>query len=88
VDAARCFEEGVVTTPAEADVGSILGIGFPAWTGGALSYIDTIGVANFVAGCNELARRHGKRFRPGRDLKARAAASRPFHPSPRDGQAA
>ena len=88
VDAARCFEEGVVTTPAEADVGSILGIGFPAWTGGALSFIDSAGVANFVAGCNELARRHGKRFRPGRDLKARAAANRPFHPSPRDGQAA
>ena len=54
----------------------------------ALSFIDSAGVANFVAGCNELARRHGKRFRPGRDLKARAAANRPFHPSPRDGQAA
>jgi len=75
LEAARCFEEGVVTTQAEADVGSILGIGFPAWTGGTLSYIDTVGPVTFVAQCEQFARRHGKRFRVPDSLKVRATAS-------------
>jgi 3-hydroxyacyl-CoA dehydrogenase/enoyl-CoA hydratase/3-hydroxybutyryl-CoA epimerase len=88
LEAARCFEEGVVTTPAEADIGSILGIGFPAWTGGALSYIDTLGVATFVADCERLARACGKRFKVPRGLKARAASATPFHAAPASGNAA
>ena len=47
------FEANVVTTAAEADVGSILGVGLPAWTGGALSYIDTLSAARLVADCKE-----------------------------------
>ena len=82
LEAARCMEEGVVTTPAEADLGSILGWGFPAWTGGVLSYIDTIGVREFVADCERLAKRHGPRFRPSRWLRARAAAGETFHAAP------
>jgi 3-hydroxyacyl-CoA dehydrogenase/enoyl-CoA hydratase/3-hydroxybutyryl-CoA epimerase len=88
LEAARCFEEGVVMTAAEADVGSILGIGFPAWTGGTLSYIDTLGVARFVSECEKLARTAGKRFKPPRGLKARAVADNPFHPRPASGDAA
>ncbi len=49
LEAARTVEEGIVTDPREADVGSILGFGFAPYTGGALSYIDGMGVANFVA---------------------------------------
>lgn len=45
----RCLEEGIVDTAAEADMGLIFGIGFPPFRGGALRYVDTIGVANFVA---------------------------------------
>ena len=82
LEAARCMEEGVVTTPAEADLGSILGWGFPAWSGGVLSYIDTIGVREFVADCDRLAKRHGRRFRPSRWLRARAAAGETFHAAP------
>jgi 3-hydroxyacyl-CoA dehydrogenase/enoyl-CoA hydratase/3-hydroxybutyryl-CoA epimerase len=82
LEAARCMEEGVVTTAAEADLGSILGWGFPAWTGGALSYIDTIGVRKFVADCDRLAKRHGRRFKPSRWLRARAAAGEAFHAAP------
>ncbi len=74
VEAARCFEEAVVTTAAEADVGSILGIGFPAWTGGTLSFIDTLGPAVFVAQCEQLACRHGKRFRAPPGLIARGSS--------------
>ena len=79
LEAARAFEEGIVTTAAEADVGSILGIGFPAWTGGTLSYIDTIGVAAFVKECEALGRSVGARFKPPRGLKARAKANQSFH---------
>ena len=79
LEAARAFEEGVVTTAGEADIGSIFGIGFPAWTGGALSFIDTVGIGPFVAECERLARRYGKRFKPSRWLKARAAAGQSFY---------
>jgi 3-hydroxyacyl-CoA dehydrogenase / enoyl-CoA hydratase / 3-hydroxybutyryl-CoA epimerase len=80
LEAARCFEEGVVTSVAEADLGSILGWGFPAYTGGTLSFIDTLGPARFVDDCRKLARRHGARFRPSRGLLQRASAGETFHP--------
>jgi 3-hydroxyacyl-CoA dehydrogenase/enoyl-CoA hydratase/3-hydroxybutyryl-CoA epimerase len=81
LETARCMEEGVVTTAAEADLGSILGWGFPAWTGGTLSYIDTIGIRNFVAECDRLAKRYGKRFKPSKWLRERAERNEPFHPA-------
>jgi 3-hydroxyacyl-CoA dehydrogenase/enoyl-CoA hydratase/3-hydroxybutyryl-CoA epimerase len=85
LEAARCMEEGVVSTAAEADLGSILGWGFPAWTGGTLSYIDTIGIREFVTQCERLARRHGKRFKPSKWLRDRAGRGEGFYtpqPSP------
>jgi 3-hydroxyacyl-CoA dehydrogenase/enoyl-CoA hydratase/3-hydroxybutyryl-CoA epimerase len=83
LETARCMEEGVVTTAAEADLGSILGWGFPAWTGGTLSYIDTVGIRHFVAECDRLAKRYGKRFKPSKWLRERAERNEPFHPSAR-----
>ena len=82
LESARCVEEGVITHAADADIGSIFGIGYPAWTGGALSYIDTVGADAFVKTCARLAKRHGKRFRPSRWLKRRAEAGETFHPVP------
>jgi 3-hydroxyacyl-CoA dehydrogenase/enoyl-CoA hydratase/3-hydroxybutyryl-CoA epimerase len=79
LEAARCMEEGVVTTAAEADLGSILGWGYPAWTGGTLSYIDTMGIGAFVAECDRLAKRYGKRFKPSKWLRARAERNELFH---------
>jgi 3-hydroxyacyl-CoA dehydrogenase/enoyl-CoA hydratase/3-hydroxybutyryl-CoA epimerase len=81
LETTRCMEEGVVTTAAEADLGSILGWGFPAWTGGTLSYIDTIGIRPFVAECDRLAKRYGKRFKPSKWLRERAERDEPFHPA-------
>jgi 3-hydroxyacyl-CoA dehydrogenase/enoyl-CoA hydratase/3-hydroxybutyryl-CoA epimerase len=86
LEAARCMEEGVVTTAAEADLGSILGWGFPAWTGGTLSYIDTIGIVAFVAECDRLAKRHGKRFKPSKWLRERAERGEAFHPAAAGGE--
>jgi len=81
LETARCMEEGVVTTAAEADLGSILGWGFPAWTGGTLSYVDTVGIRHFVAECDRLAKRYGKRFKPSKWLRERAERNEPFHPA-------
>src|SRR5690606_17687569 len=48
VEVVRCYEEGVVTTPEDADIGAVFGWGFAPHTGGPLSMIDTIGLENFV----------------------------------------
>lgn len=79
LETARCFEEGVLTHAADADLGSILGIGYPAWTGGALSYIETVGLSAFVDRCEELAGKCGARFQPSAWLRGRAAAGTLFH---------
>jgi 3-hydroxyacyl-CoA dehydrogenase/enoyl-CoA hydratase/3-hydroxybutyryl-CoA epimerase len=68
LETARCFEEGVLTDVREADVGSILGFGFAPFTGGTLSYIDMMGVQDFVALCRTLQGKHGSRFAPGKLL--------------------
>ncbi len=79
VEAARCFEEGLITDPREADVGSILGWGFAPWTGGPASYIDGIGVAKFVAECDALAAKFGPRFTPPQLLRDMAAKGETFY---------
>lgn len=79
VEAARCLEEGVLTHPADGDLGSILGWGFPSWTGGVLSLIDTVGPARFVEECARLADRHGPRFLVPRSLIEMAHAGKTYH---------
>ncbi len=64
VEAARTFEEGVVTDVREADVGSILGWGFAPYSGGTLSYIDMMGTKKFVALCERFEKKYGPRFKP------------------------
>jgi 3-hydroxyacyl-CoA dehydrogenase/enoyl-CoA hydratase/3-hydroxybutyryl-CoA epimerase len=72
LETARCLEEGVVMDPADADLGSVLGWGFPAWAGGTASLVDTIGVAEFVAECDRMAETFGERFRAPDWLRGRA----------------
>jgi 3-hydroxyacyl-CoA dehydrogenase / enoyl-CoA hydratase / 3-hydroxybutyryl-CoA epimerase len=79
LEAARCFEEGVVTDPRDADVGSILGWGFAPYTGGTLSMIDTAGAKAFVERCKMLAARHGARFAPNKLLIDMAAKGETFY---------
>jgi 3-hydroxyacyl-CoA dehydrogenase/enoyl-CoA hydratase/3-hydroxybutyryl-CoA epimerase len=81
LEAARCVEDGVITDPADADIGAILGTGFPQWTGGPLSLIDTVGLSAFVEQCERFAERHGERFRPSPWLKAKAVCGERFYPS-------
>ena len=81
LETARCFEEGVLRSAHEADLGSILGWGFPAYTGGTLSFIDTVGPARFVAECKRLAKLYGERFKPTKGLLARAQTGEGFYAS-------
>jgi len=79
LETARCFEEGVLTHPEDADIGSIFGWGFPPYTGGSLSYIDTMGIREFVSECDRMADAYGKRFTVSQWLRERAEANQPFH---------
>jgi len=72
LEAARCLEEGVLTHPADADVGAVLAWGFPTWTGGPLSLIETVGIREFVATCDEYAATVGPRFAPSNALRDKA----------------
>jgi len=73
------MEEGIVTDPREADVGSILAFGFAPYTGGALSYIDGMGAQTFVEMTKRLQRKYGKQFKPPRLLLDMAANGETFY---------
>jgi 3-hydroxyacyl-CoA dehydrogenase/enoyl-CoA hydratase/3-hydroxybutyryl-CoA epimerase len=88
LEAARTVEEGVITDPREADVGSILGFGFAPFTGGALSYIDFMGAKTFVELCRKLQARHGERFAPPRILLDMAASGETFYGRAKEKKAA
>jgi len=72
LETVRCLEEGVLIHPADADVGALLAWGFPSWTGGPLSLIETVGVRRFVATCDELVGTAGPRFTPSDALRDKA----------------
>jgi 3-hydroxyacyl-CoA dehydrogenase/enoyl-CoA hydratase/3-hydroxybutyryl-CoA epimerase len=85
VETAKCFEEGVIESAAAANIGSIMGIGFPPMTGGAAQFMQgyesasgEIGLAAFVARADELADRYGERFRPTAYLRELAGSGGSF----------
>ncbi|MFJ3705967.1 MULTISPECIES: 3-hydroxyacyl-CoA dehydrogenase NAD-binding domain-containing protein [Streptomyces] len=81
LDSVRCLEENVLMTVADANIGSIMGIGFPAWTGGVLQYINGYegGLPGFVARARQLAERYGDRFLPSAYLVEKAGKGETFH---------
>jgi 3-hydroxyacyl-CoA dehydrogenase / enoyl-CoA hydratase / 3-hydroxybutyryl-CoA epimerase len=87
LETVKCLDEGVLETVSDANIGSILGIGFPAWTGGVLQYIngytpagakEATGLPGFVARANELAAKYGERFTPPASLVAKAEAGETY----------
>jgi 3-hydroxyacyl-CoA dehydrogenase/enoyl-CoA hydratase/3-hydroxybutyryl-CoA epimerase len=78
IETARCLEEGVLTTVHDANIGSIYGIGFPAWTGGALQFINSCGPAQFVARADALAATYGARFTVPQLVRERAKNKQQF----------
>jgi 3-hydroxyacyl-CoA dehydrogenase/enoyl-CoA hydratase/3-hydroxybutyryl-CoA epimerase len=79
LEAARCMEEGIVTDPREADVGSILGFGYAPYSGGAISFIDGMGLKAFVARAKELKAKYGPLFEPGEKLAEMAERGETFY---------
>ena len=75
------MEENVVTDPREADVGSILGFGFAPYSGGALSFVDGMGLKTFVARAKELAAKYGSQFEPSDKLVRMAERGETFYGS-------
>nr|WP_314559946.1 3-hydroxyacyl-CoA dehydrogenase NAD-binding domain-containing protein [uncultured Pseudomonas sp.] len=73
IETVRCVEEGVLMSTADANVGSIFGIGFAAWSGGALQFINQYGLNDFVARARYLAEQYGDRFTPPALLLEKAA---------------
>jgi 3-hydroxyacyl-CoA dehydrogenase / enoyl-CoA hydratase / 3-hydroxybutyryl-CoA epimerase len=80
LETVRCFDEGVITSVPDANIGSIMGIGFPPWTGGVMQFINGYpgGPAGFIARATELADRYGDRFAVPASLIAKTAAGEPF----------
>ncbi|MFD5945342.1 3-hydroxyacyl-CoA dehydrogenase NAD-binding domain-containing protein [Streptomyces collinus] len=85
LDTVRLLEEGVLTSVADANIGSIFGIGFPGWTGGVLQYINGYegGLPGFVARARELAEQYGERFAPPALLVDKAEKGERFSDSAR-----
>lgn len=79
VEVARCWEEGVIDDPREADLGAILGWGFAPWTGGPITLIDQTGVAKFVETADRLAATYGDRFKVPQLLRDMAAKGETFY---------
>jgi 3-hydroxyacyl-CoA dehydrogenase/enoyl-CoA hydratase/3-hydroxybutyryl-CoA epimerase len=85
IESVKCLDEGVIETVADANIGSIMGIGFPGWTGGVLQYINGYegGLPGFVARARELAEQYGERFTPPALLVEKAEKGERFSDSAR-----
>ena len=79
IETVRCMDEGVVTHAADADIGSIFGWGFPPYTGGTISYIETEGLKTFVAEADRLAETYGDRFAVPDSLRSMAESGESFY---------
>ena len=64
IETIRCLEEGVLESARDANIGSIMGIGFPKWTGGAIQFVNQYGLEKFTLRARELAEKYGSRFNP------------------------
>ena len=79
LETAKCYEENVLTDVRDADIGAILGWGMAPWTGGPLSFIDMVGIKEFVAEADKLAQKYGDRFTPCKMLRDMAEKNESFH---------
>ncbi|MFC6336316.1 3-hydroxyacyl-CoA dehydrogenase [Pseudomonas sp. CCM 7891] len=73
IETVRCVEEGVLVSTADANIGSVFGIGFAAWSGGALQFINQYGLNDFIARAHYLTEQYGERFSPPALLLEKAA---------------
>ncbi|MFV0278099.1 MAG: 3-hydroxyacyl-CoA dehydrogenase NAD-binding domain-containing protein [Parahaliea sp.] len=78
IESLKCLQEGVLRSVDDGNIGSIMGIGAPTWTGGFIQFVNTYGVQRFVDRCRELAAAYGERFQPPAIALEKAAAGESF----------
>ena len=78
IEAARCLDDGIVGSPIEADMGLIMGLGFPPFRGGALKYCDTLGMAHVIERCTQYAHL-GKLYEPTESMQQMAAEGKTYY---------
>lgn len=78
-EAARCWDEGVIRSTRDGDIGAVFGIGFPPFLGGPFRYADSLGIATLVAKLEQYRQRLGERFAPAQSLLRMAQEQRTFH---------
>jgi 3-hydroxyacyl-CoA dehydrogenase / enoyl-CoA hydratase / 3-hydroxybutyryl-CoA epimerase len=88
VECARCYEEGVLVTPEDGDLGAIFGWGFAPHSGGPFSMMDTIGLDTLVRELDRLTQQYGERFAPPKLLRDMAAKGETFYGNAAKKQAA
>lgn len=79
IEAVKCLQEGVLRSVADGNVGSVLGIGAPMWTGGFLQFVNGYGLERFIARARELEQAYGDRFAPPALLLSKAEAGETLH---------
>ncbi len=79
-EAARCLEEGIITSPRDGDVGAVLGLGFPPFRGGPFTYTDQVGAADIVTRLDNFAKVHGERYAAADILRRHAASGEKLRP--------
>jgi 3-hydroxyacyl-CoA dehydrogenase/enoyl-CoA hydratase/3-hydroxybutyryl-CoA epimerase len=80
-EAARCFDEQVIRSARDGDIGAVFGIGFPPFLGGPFRYMDTSGAGEVVAILQRLAAQYGPRFTPCENLLRMAEQGATFWPA-------
>ncbi|QQR91568.1 MAG: fatty acid oxidation complex subunit alpha FadJ [Myxococcales bacterium] len=80
-EAALCFEQGILRSARDGDIGAIFGLGFPPFLGGPFHYVDTVGVKHIVERLEFYEKKHGIRFRPADILKSMASREQKFYGS-------
>ncbi|KAB2922317.1 MAG: fatty acid oxidation complex subunit alpha FadJ, partial [Candidatus Contendobacter sp.] len=78
-EAALCWDEGVIRSLRDGDIGAVFGIGFPPFLGGPFRYADSLGIAELVAKLEQYRQRLGERFAPAEILRRMAQEKRTFH---------
>ncbi|MFV0478561.1 MAG: 3-hydroxyacyl-CoA dehydrogenase NAD-binding domain-containing protein [Parahaliea sp.] len=78
IETLKCLQSGVLRTVEDGNIGSIMGIGAPTWTGGFIQFVNTYGVQRFIDRCRELTAAYGERFEPPAIALEKAAAGALF----------
>lgn len=78
IESLKCLEGGVLRSVQDGNIGSIMGIGAPVWTGGFIQFVNTYGLQRFIDRCDALAATYGERFKAPAIVAEKLAAGKQF----------